>query len=156
MSPIDRWYRLRSSATFLFNTVIPKGSHFDGTVLTVTMGRDGKTVVKMSKWNRGPFPSTISPTVDSYRPVQPRKLLPLYFAVRPIQKICPYRPIPPSKPAPTVPPRRQKLHLQSRPANAVTSSRQDTVNTNTGTSLPVKNDGRRQFRAVTDGRLDLI
>ena len=64
-----------------FKTSIFQGFSWfiDGTILTVTMGRDGKTVVKMSKWNRGPFPSTISPTVNSYRPIPSRKSLPLHL-----------------------------------------------------------------------------
>ena len=74
-----------------------------------------------------PVPSTISPTVNSYRPVPSRKSLPLHFTVpsrrgnspllsRPVDKTCPYRPVPSTKPNPTVPSRRQNLPIPSRPA----------------------------------------
>ena len=81
----------------------------------------------MGPWWSRPTPSTISPTVNSYRPVPCRKSLPLHFAVpsrrgniplpsRPIDKTCPYRPVPSTKPTPTVPSRRQNLPIPSRPA----------------------------------------
>ena len=113
-------------------------SFIDGTVLTVTTGRDG-TVKPSSKWNRGPVPSTISPTVNSYRPVPSRKSLPfvaLYGPVplskyrltvpsrgqnlplpsRPVYKTYSYCPVALSKRTHTVPSRRQNLSLPSRPA----------------------------------------
>ena len=67
-------------------------------------GRDG-TVKPSSKWDRGPVPSTISPTVNTYRLGPSRKSLPLHFTVRSrqgnillppraVDKTCPYRPVP--------------------------------------------------------------
>ena len=113
----------------------------DGTVLTVMTGRDetgrdGKTVVKMEPWSR-PVPSTISPTVYSYRPVSssfisrctyrpvpsrkysltvPRRRPNLPLPSRLVYKTYPYRPAPSSKPADTVPSRNQDLSLPSNPA----------------------------------------
>ena len=100
----------------------------DGMVLTVTTGRDGtERKHRRQKWNRCPVPSTISRTVNSYRPVPSRKSLPLHFTVpsrrgniplpsRPVHKTCPYRPVPSAKPTPTVPSHRQNLPISSRPA----------------------------------------
>ena len=101
----------------------------DGRVLTVKAGRD-EEVIALSKWNRGPAPfcsadnftyrwlvpsrpaEKISP-VAFCRPVPSRKSpltvssrrqnLPLRS--RPGVKTSPYRPVPPSKTVPTVPPR---------------------------------------------------
>ena len=97
-----------------------------------------------------PFPLTfhlsLTRTVPSRRENTFRCTLPC----RPVEKISTYRPVPSTKPAPTVPSRRQNLHLRhsplskpvptvpprrqnlplpSRPAIAVTCSRQHTVNT---------------------------
>ena len=94
--------------------------------MTVTTGRDGKAVVKMEPSSR-PVPSTITPTVNSCRPVPSRRSLPLHFTIpsrrrniplpsRPVDKTCPYRPVPSTKPTPTVPYRRQSLPIPSRPA----------------------------------------
>ena len=74
----------------------------------------------------GSVSSTISPTVNSYRPVPSRKSLSLHFTVppllgsiplpsRPVDKTCSYHPVPSTKLAPTVPSRRQNLPLPSRP-----------------------------------------
>ena len=103
-------------------------------------GRDGKTVVKIEPWSR-PVPSgrQFSPTVNSYRPVPLRKFLPLHFIVpsrrgnfplpsRPVDKTCPYHPVPSTKcilpcrpvvktcPYRTAPPSKPVLSLRSRPA----------------------------------------
>ena len=88
-----------------------------------------KTVVKMELWSRpvSSRPVDNSPTVNSYRPDPSRKSLPLHFTVstrrgniplpsHPVDKTCPHRPVPPSKPTPTVPSRRQNLPIPSRPA----------------------------------------
>ena len=76
-------------------------------------GNDG-TVKPSSKWNRGPIPSTISPTVNSSRPVPSRRgNIPL--PSRPVDKTCPNRLVPSSKKTYTVPSRRDKLYLPSRP-----------------------------------------
>ena len=91
-------------------------------------GRGGKTVVKMEPTvvPSCPVPSTIPPTVKSYRPVPSRKSLLFHFTVpsrrrniplpsRPVGKTCPYRFVPSPKPAHTVPSRRQNLSLPSNP-----------------------------------------
>ena len=93
------------------------------------------TVKPSSKWNHGPVPSTTSPTVDSYRPVPPRKYLPWHFyrpvssrkspltvpsrgrnlplPSRPVYNACPCRPVMSTKPAPAVPSRRRNLPIPS-------------------------------------------
>ena len=129
----------------------------DGMVLTVTTGRDGtERKHRRQKWNRCPVPSTISRTVNSYRPVPSRKHLPLQFAVPsrraniPLPfRTYPYRPVPSSKPVHTVPSRHQNLSLPSNPAvktcpyrlvppfTAVTPSSQNAVNTMNTTVLIV-------------------
>ena len=72
----------------------------------------------MEPWSR-PVPSTVSPTVNSYRPVEKISPVALYRPVpsrsRPVYKTYPYRPVPSSKPAPTVPSRLQNVPLPSRP-----------------------------------------
>ena len=153
------------SCTNLYGNVILIRQAFacfiDGTVLTVTTGRDG-TVKPSSKWNRGPVPSTVSPTVNSYRPVPSRKSLPLHFTVpsrrgniplpsRPVDKTCPYRPVPSTKPTPTVPSRRQNLPIPSRPAVETCPYRQ------TPPSKPVPAVPRRHsLPAVTPSRRDAV
>ena len=80
------------------------------------MGRDGKTVVQMEPWSR-PVPSRrqfhlpLAHTVPSRRENLSRCTLPS----RPVEEISPYRPVPSSEPAPTVPSRLQNLRLPARP-----------------------------------------
>ena len=96
------------------------------------MGRDGKTVVKMEPWSC-PVPSRRQFHLPLTRTVPSRQ-----------EHFSPslYRPVPSTKPAPTVPSRRQNQPIPSRaavktcpdhptpPFIAVTPSRQETVNTN--------------------------
>ena len=95
----------------------------DGKVSTVMTGRDG---TENRRQHGTVVTSTISPTVNLYRPVPSRKSLRLYFTVpsrrgnipvpsRPVGKTCPYRFVPSPKPAHTVPSRRQNLSLPSNP-----------------------------------------
>ena len=87
----------------------------DGTILIVTTGRDGKTVVQVEPCFR-PVPSTISPTVNLYHPALLRKSRPFTLPSRPVDEISRYRPVPSTNPTPTVPSRRQNLPIPSRPA----------------------------------------
>ena len=115
----------------------------DVTVLAVTTGRDDKTVVKMERWSR-PVPSRwqlhlpLTRAVPSRRENISRSPLPS----RSVDKTCPYRPVPSTKPIATVP-SRQNLSLPLNPAVktcpyrpappfiAVTPSRQDAVTVKT-------------------------
>ena len=74
------------------------------TVLTVTTGRDGKTVVKMEPWSRPVDNFTYRELVPS-RPVKKISPVALYRPVpsrrgniplpsRPVYKTYPYRPVP--------------------------------------------------------------
>ena len=106
--------RANSQITPIFQGVL---WFIDGTVLTVTTGRDG-TVKPSSKWNRGPVPSRrqfhppLTHTVRSRQENSSRCTLPS----RPVEAISPYRPVPSPRPNPTVPSRRQNLPIPSRPA----------------------------------------
>ena len=116
----------------------------DGTVLAVTTGQDGKTVVKMEPWSRPVnnfayrklIPSRPVEEISPYRPVPstkpaptvPSRLHNLSLPSRPVVKTCPCRPVPPSKPAPIVKSRAQNLSLRPAPPFiAVTPSRQVSV-----------------------------
>ena len=85
---------------------------FDGTVLTVAAGRDGKTVFKIVGRSR-PIDNhlLLALTVPSRR-----EYLPLSNTVPSRRENLSYLPVPPTKTAPTLPSRRQKLPLHSRPA----------------------------------------
>ena len=83
----------------------------DGTVLTVTTGRDGKTLVEMEVPSRRQLHLPFTRTVPSSRKSISRCNLPS----RPVEEISPYRPVSSTKPVPTVPSRLQNLPLPSGP-----------------------------------------
>ena len=85
--------------------------------------------------------SAVLPTVDPYCPVPPTTCLPFFFRMPSRREICPYRPVPPSKPAPTVPSRCHYLPIPSRPVSTATPSPQDAANTRVVLSLVVKMSG---------------
>ncbi|CAN0408516.1 unnamed protein product, partial [Laminaria digitata] len=108
--------------------------YVDGTVSTVAAGRNG-TVKPSSKWVPSSRPSTIPPTVETYRPVPSSKIWPvvpsrrenLNIPSRPVVKNRIFRPVPSQKNIQTVrsrrpnkiftvQPRRQNLPLPPRPA----------------------------------------
>ena len=86
----------------------------DGTVLMVTTGRDGQTVVKMEPWSRpvDNFTQLLTRAVPSRRPNISHCTVPSC----PIEEISPYRPVPSTQPAHTVSSRRQNLPKPSCPA----------------------------------------
>ena len=88
----------------------------DGTVLTVTTGLDGKTVVKMEPWSC-PVPSRRQCHLPLTRTVSSRRenLSDFTLPSGPVEEISPYRPVPLTKPAPTVPSRLRNLPQPSRP-----------------------------------------
>ena len=78
---------------------------------------DGKTVVKMEPWSRRvpshrQFHLSLTCTIPSRRENISRCTL----TSRPVQEIPPYRPVPSTKPAPTVPSRLQTISLPFLPA----------------------------------------
>ena len=86
----------------------------DGTVLTATTGRDGKTVVKMESWSR-PLRSRRQFQPPLTRTVSSRRFLSsvaLYRAV-PSNRKCSYRSVPSTKPSRTAPSRLQHRPLPS-------------------------------------------
>ena len=133
----------------------------DGTVLTVTTGRDGKIRVKMEQWScpvpsRRQFYLPLTRTVPSRRENFSRCTLPS----RSVEEISPYRPVPSTKPAPTVPSRLQNLPLPSRlvvktcPYRAVQPSKPVPTVKSRGQNLSLPS--RPAFIAVTPSRQDAV